>query len=458
MLEFIRRSTGYRHARSLAKPTLMRPTRRAVFFVASAIPVALLVSVIDPASWPLAAAYLAATFVSAAIDAFLSLPPRDLGLETRLPPLLYIGSQDPLEVTLTARRGGRPVAVELACDTGPLLRRPPRLRGAVSADAPAELALPLVPLRRGLARVERLWLRWQGPLGLIWRQRIIELDAEIPVLPNVRAVRAAALQFFSRHAPAGQKTQAQQGDGSDFDALREWVPGLDGRSVDWKHSARHLKLVCKEFKAERNHNIILAFDTGHLMSEPLDGVPRIDRAINAGLLLAYASLREGDRVGLFGFDSAVRLYTEPAGGLQNFSRLQRATAALDYRLEETNYTLALSHLLGRLRRRSLVVLMTDFVDTVTAEMMLENVARLTRRHLVMFVSFQDPALKRIVEARPASIDAMARATVAHDFVQERSVVMERLTRLGVHCLDTSHEAVDSAMINRYLLIKSRELI
>ena len=306
----------------------MRPTRRAVFFVGSAIPVALLVSVIDAASWPLAAAYLVGTFVSVAIDAFLSLPPRDLGVEFHLPSLLYIGSQDPLEVTLTARRGGRPVAVELACDTGSLLRRTTRLNGTVSADAPTTLALPLVPLRRGIARVERLWLRWQGPLGLMWRQRIIAINTDIPVLPNVRAVRAAALQFFSRHAPAGQKSQRQQGDGSDFDALREWVPGLDGRSVDWKHSARHLKLVCKEFKAERNHNIILAFDTGHLMSEPLDGVPRIDRAINAGLLLAYASLREGDRVGLFGFDSAVRLYSEPAGGLQNFARVQRATTEL----------------------------------------------------------------------------------------------------------------------------------
>ncbi len=436
----------------------MRPTRRAVYFVGSAIPVALLVSVFDAASWPLAAAYLAGAIVSIAIDALLSLPPRDLGVDYRLPSVLYIGSRDPLEVTLTARRGGRPVAVELTCDFGPLLRRSARLHGAVSGGAPVTLALSLVPLRRGLARVERLWLRWQGPLGLIWRQRIISLDAEIPVLPNVRAVRSAALQFFSRNAPVGQKAQRQHGGGSDFDALREWVPGLDGRSVDWKHSARHMKLVCKEFKAERNHNIILAFDTGHLMSEPLDGVPRIDRAINAGLLLAYASLREGDRVGLFGFDSAVRLYSEPTAGLQNFARVQRAAAALDYRPEETNYTLGLSHLLGRLRRRSLVVLMTDFVDTVTAEMMLENIARLTRRHLVMFVSFQDPALKRIVEARPSTIDAMARATVAHDFAQERSVVMERLVRLGVHCLDTVHEAVDSAMINRYLLIKSRELI
>jgi uncharacterized protein (DUF58 family) len=102
--------------------------------------------------------------------------------------------------------------------------------------------------------------------------------------------------------------------------------------------------------------------------------------------------------------------------------------------------------------------MTDFIDTVTAEMMVENLARLTQRHVVMFVSFIDPALALMTDAEPASIDAMARATVAGDFVRERAVVMERLTRLGVHCLDVRHEAVNTEMINRYLMITRRELI
>ena len=436
----------------------MRPTGRATVFVGVAVPVALVVAIAFPEAWPVGLAFLVGALASIGLDALMSLGPRDLEATWKLPSMLYIGSSDPMVLTLTPARVGRPVPVEIALDTGPRLRPSPRTRSTVAFDAPAEVAIKLRPLRRGMARVDRLWLRWQGPMGLVWRQSVHEIDVEIPVLPNVRAVRAAAIRFFSRDAPTGQKAQSQQGDGSEFDALRDYTPGLDKRSVDWKHSARHQKLVCKEFKAERNHNIVLAFDTGHLMSEPLAGVARLDRAINASLLLAYASLREGDRVGLFGFDAQVRLYTEPIGGLQSFARVQHAAAELEYRPEETNYTLGLTHLSARLKRRSLVVLMTDFINTVTAEMMVENLHRLTQRHLVMFVSFVDPSLAELTEADPASIDAMARATVAGDFVRERAVVMERLTRLGVHCLDVGHDAVNTEMINRYLLIKRRELI
>ena len=53
-------------------------------------------------------------------------------------------------------------------------------------------------------------------------------------------------------------------------------------------------------------------ETFCLMREPLEGVPKLDHAINAGLLLGYMSLRQGDRIGLYAFDSQVRMMAEPA--------------------------------------------------------------------------------------------------------------------------------------------------
>jgi uncharacterized protein (DUF58 family) len=85
-----------------------------------------------------------------------------------------------------------------------------------------------------------------------------------------------------------------------------------------------MKLLCKEFRTERNHQVVLAFDTGYLMCEPLEGVPRLDHAINAGLLLAWISLRHGDLVGTYGFDSAVRsIFSRPAG-VSSFARVRSA--------------------------------------------------------------------------------------------------------------------------------------
>jgi len=216
--------------------------------------------------------------------------------------------------------------------------------------------------------------------------------------------------------------------------------------------------VSKEFRAERNHQIILAFDTGYLMREPLAGIPKIDHAINAGLLLGYASLRSGDRVGLFGFDAKPRRYVTPVGGPQQFARLQRLAAELDYAAEETNFTLGLADLTARLSRRSLIVLMTEFVDTVTAELMVENVARLSGRHLVLFVSLQDPDLDATIDAPPHSFAGVARSVVADELRRDRLIVFERLRRLGVQCLEAAHGNIGVDLINRYLAIKQRESI
>jgi uncharacterized protein (DUF58 family) len=267
-----------------------------------------------------------------------------------------------------------------------------------------------------------------------------------------------AVRLNTRDALFGSKAVLQLGDGSEFDALRDYAPGLDRRTIDWKHSARHRRLVSKEFRAERNHQIVLAFDTGYLMREPLAGIPKLDHAINAGLVLAYASLKSGDRVGLFGFDAKPRRYAAPLGGPRQFARLQREAAGLDYSAEEANFTLALADLAGRLSRRSLIVLTTEFIDTVTAELMLENVARLASRHLVLFVTLQDPDLPAIIDAPPRSFAGLARSVVADELRRDRLVVFERLRRLGVQCLEAPHNAIGIELINRYLAIKQRESI
>jgi uncharacterized protein (DUF58 family) len=158
------------------------------------------------------------------------------------------------------------------------------------------------------------------------------------------------------------------------------------------------------------------------------------------------------------FDAQVDRYVEPTGGMQSFTRLRRQVAELDYAAVETNFTLGLTDLMGRLNRRSLVILMTEFVDTVTAELMVENVARLAHRHLVLFVTLKDPQLESMVDRPPHQFRELAESVAAEDMRRDRLVVLERLRRLGVHCLEAPHERLGSDLLNRYLDIKRRELI
>jgi uncharacterized protein (DUF58 family) len=368
-----------------------------------------------------------------------------------------VGAAAPAQVRLQAPRGaGR---VEVLLDLAPEFDPTPPQALALPGGAPAELAIPLRARRRGLHPVEAVWCRWTGPLGLCGRRLRQLVGKRVAVVPDLRPVRAAAFRYFSsRELETGVQVERFPGDGSEFDALVEHVPGMDPRSISWKASARHRELLCQQYRAERNHQVVLALDTGHLMAEPLEGLPRLDHAVSSALLLGYVGLRLGDRVGLYGFDRASRAWAEPQGGLGAFPRLQALSAGLAYSTEETNFTLGLTELSTRLRRRSLVVVFTDFTDTVTAELMLENLQRLARRQLVVFVTLRDPALDRLAQEPPRRLSGLYRAVTASDFVRERERVLSRLRRMGVACVEAAPGQVSARLVSRYLDIKRRELI
>jgi uncharacterized protein (DUF58 family) len=438
------------------------PTGRGVAFVAAAPLVALLLAALAPKLWLLGPAYLGIVVLALVIDTLLAMPRRRLAIAFDPPHLLYVGETATATLDLTPGGNRIPRAIDAVIDHGPTVEMPALLRIPFEAAQTIRTEIPLLPRRRGTVPLGFLWLRWTGPYGLMRIQVKQPLDVKLKVVPNIRAVRSAAIALMRQDASFGIKDQRELGGGSEFDALRDYQPGFDRRAIDWKHSARHRRLVCKEFRSERNHQIILALDTGHLMREPIGGVPRLDHAINAALLLSYASLKGGDRVGLYGFDARVRMRAEPLGGVDRFPRLQRMTAELDYAAEETNFTLGLTLLAQQLQRRSLIVLFTDFVDTVTAELMIENLGRLSNRHLILFVTLQDPELRSLVDAAPdaipGSMESVARAVVADELRKERLVVFEKLRRLGVQCLEAPYNRVGTDLINRYLAIKQREMI
>jgi uncharacterized protein (DUF58 family) len=437
---------------------MIRPTGRTVLIFVAGIPLALLIVIYDPSVWVLSFNYGVLVLLAAVTDLMLAFPPRLLNVRISVPDKLYIGEHGAITATILPTPWRRTTGFELIAEQRGEVKPAEIVSGELLVGHEARMTLPVVPRRRGRVTIDRIWVRWRGPLGLVEFIRRIPVDRTIDVLPNVRGVHSAALQFFAQEAVYGIKTQQQTGEGAEFDALREYSPGLDSRFIDWKHSARHRKLLCKEFRTERNHQIIMAFDTGYLMLEPVDAITRLDHAINAGLILAWVSLQGGDLVGTYGFDAAVRQYLGPVRGASSFARIQRATAELGYHHQETNFTLGLAELNARLKRRALVILFTDFVDTITAELLIESMLRVANRHVVMFVTQRGSVLQRAVDAAPIQFADVAQAVIAQDFLRERSIVFERLERLGVHCLDVPSRGLSVALINRYLLIKKRGLI
>ena len=109
-------------------------------------------------------------------------------------------------------------------------------------------------------------------------------------------------------------------------------------------------------------------------------------------------------------------------------------------------------------RRSLIVLLTEFADTVSATLMMENVSRLVRRHVVVFVTLRDPGLDRATRQAPDSLDALSAAVVTRGLRRERDRVHLELRRLGVRALDVTPDRVAPELISEYLEVRRRELV
>ncbi|MBY2905695.1 DUF58 domain-containing protein [Rhizobium leguminosarum] len=378
-----------------------------------------------------------------------------------LPPQGFVGHTAVFAVGIRPLKRALPQKIEIRLDLAPELvigeiRWLTPAAGAGEGEIKAFLDLHLT--RRGRYAVNELWLKWPSRLKLLEMIAKMPVGKEIAVQPDISPVLSGAIKTQILPLEAGQKDLRLRGEGSEFHQLREFASGMDPRSIDWKRSARMRSIVVREMRAERNHQIILCVDSGRLMAEQLAGFTKLDRAINAALAMCWGAGLAGDLVGFYSFDSRPRLFVPALPGRAAFPRLQTVCAGLRYETQETNHTLGLTHLSGRLKRRSLVVIFSDFVDTITAELMIENIQVLARHHFVVYVALRDPMLAKLIEPEETTLDAVARSVAARQILQERRAVMEKLARLGVLCLDSTPEALTSDLIARYIEIKSREMI
>lgn len=371
-----------------------------------------------------------------------------------MPPEIFVGETSEITIKVTPAIGGL---------TG-RLDWPKGLSGTsdiafqTTPDGSAIAKVPCIAQRRGNWAFDRVWLRWSSKFGLFEFVPHPTIELETRVVPNVRMVQSGEITTTVQSNLFGSKENRAIGEGAEFHQLREFVKGMDVKSIDWKRSARQRTLVAKELRAERNHHVIIALDNGYLMREEIAGLPKIDHAVTAALAVAWAAAIGGDLVGHFSYDVKPRTFAAPEAGRRAFARLRSWSADLEYVGRETNHTLAMTELNARTPKRSLIIVFTDFLDATSAELLVENIAILAKRHLLVFVTIRDPDVETLVQDAPDDMAGVATLVAANQTISERRLVLERLARLGVTVLDAKPGMVTSQLISTYLEIKARELI
>jgi len=317
----------------------------------------------------------------------------------------------------------------------------------------ATLKYILIPNHRGDYQFGSINYRYSCFLGLVKRQRKQEGADRVKVYPNLLAIRKYDLIHKRSHLlETGIKRSLLRGEGTNFESLRDYVPDDDIRWVDWKSTARHNHPISRNYQVERMQNLLLVIDAGRMMATRIGNLTKLDYAINASLLLGYVAIHQADQVGMLAFADDIISFLPPKNKL---NYLMEVLYPLEVKLCEPDYRKVSRFLSLKHRKRSLIVIFTDFSDTQSSSSLLSCISTLVPQHLPLMVTINDPELIKTSQIIPEESLSIYEKAVANQLLLEREELLNKLTQKGVLALDVPVEKLSVAVINKYLEVKSK---
>lgn len=416
--------------------------------------------------------WLLGVLLLAGLDLLLTPAPGTIGLSRRPPGTVRLG--DPAtSVLVVANPGSRRVHLQVRDAWQPSAGAGSnRFRLHLRGGDQRRVTTPLLPRRRGDLRAAGVTVRSWGPLGLVARQRTYAVPGSVRALPPFESRKHLPSRLARLRELDGRAAVRVRGQGTEFDSLREYVRGDDVRSIDWRASARQSHVVVRTWQPERDRRVVLVLDTSRTSAgrvarvageDETDGMPRLDAAMDAALLLGALASRAGDRIDFAAGDRRVRARQRLHGVRDVAARLQEQMADLDPTLVEADWDVLAGAVQGFGRQRALVVLLTALEPSAIADGLLPVLPALTRHHRVVLASVRDPELTRLAEAA-ADPDVVPTADTAYDAaaaaqeLHRRDRMREVLQRLGVDVVDADADTLPPALADHYLALKAQGLL
>ena len=365
---------------------------------------------------------------------------------------IMLGERGATTLTIT-NPGRRSVRGVLRDAWQPSLGGTSRAEITIPPGGHATATTTLAPTRRGDKAAGKVTVRSVGPLGLAARQASRAVPWTVRVLPPFLSRKHLPEKLARLRQLDGQHLSLIRGQGSEFDSLREYVVGDDIRSIDWRSSAKRSDVVVRTWRPERDRRVVLVLDTGRTSAGRVAGVPRLDAAMDAALLLAALASRAGDRVDLLAVDRQVRARVVGASRTEVLPRMTDAMALIDSELAESDGDLMASTLLATARQRCLVVLLTDLNSAALELGLLPRLGLLVRRYQVVVAATADPRLAELASSRDDAA-AVYQAAAAERASAERARVGALLVRRGVEVIDAPPDRLPSALADSYLSLKA----
>ena len=184
----------------------------------------------------------------------------------------------------------------------------------------------------------------------------------------------------------------------------------------------------------------------------------LDYAINASLVLSYVAMRKDDKAGLVTFNEHFDTFVPASKQAGQMQTLLESLYAQETTFGETDFSALCVHLAKHVNKRSLLVLYTNFGSIGSMNRQLAYLQQLSRQHRLLVVFFEDADLKEYISKKPVDTEGYYRQVIAEKFAYEKRLIVTTLKQNGIYSVLTTPDKLSIDVLNKYLEMKSRQLI
>ena len=217
------------------------------------------------------------------------------------------------------------------------------------------------PVTRGIYRYGDINVLARLATGLVERRFVLEAGKEVAVYPSFLQLRKYELLAISdRLTMAGVKRIRRIAQHVEFDRIKEYVPGDDRRTVNWKATARRGRLMVNLYQDERSQQVFSLIDLGRVMKMPFEGLSLLDYAINASLVISNIAMHKDDKAGLITFSDKVDTVLRASRQRGQMEKILEQLYAQRTDHRETDMEALYANVKTQISQRSLLLLFTNY--------------------------------------------------------------------------------------------------
>lgn len=322
-----------------------------------------------------------------------------------------------------------------------------------------EFQYKLRPTERGEYFFGNLNIYVSSPLRLISKRYKFGYDQMVPTYPSYIQLRKYDLIAFSNNLfQYGIKKIRRIGHTMEFEQIKEYVPGDDIRTLNWKATAKKNSLMVNQFQDEKSQNIYMVIDKGRVMKMPFNGMSLLDYAINATLVLSNVILKKQDKAGMFSFSKKVENRVVAEKRTSQMQKILESLYNVKTNFFESDYSRLYVDIKKHINQRSLIILYTNFETMDGLHRQLPYLKGIAKSHLLVVVFFQNTELHQITNKKSDTIQDVYDKVIAEKFLFEKKLIVTELKKYGIHSVLTQPENLTLDTINKYLEIKARGIL